>query len=96
MVMTVLEARVPAERAASVDAIFARGMRDVPPEIVETFLVRDTQDPQRFRLCTIWRDRAALDAMRASGVKPKGVQLFEEAGATPVLGIFDVAVHRAH
>lgn len=29
-------------------------------------------------------------------VRPKGVQLFEEAGATPALGIYDVVLRRGH
>lgn len=96
MVMTILEARVPPERAADVAPVFSRGAAELPPEIVGTWLVRDTKDPGLLRLCTVWRDRAALDAMRASGVKPKGVQMFEEVGAAPTLGIYDVVMHRGH
>lgn len=38
----------------------------------------------------------ALQAMRQSGVKPKGVQMFEAVGASPTLSIFDVVVHSKH
>ena len=93
MVMTVLEARVPADRLAEVEKVFREGMSPLPAEIVESFLVRDTKDSGLFRLTTIWRSLEDLQAMRASGVKPKGVQMFEAVGAAPTLSIWSVAVH---
>jgi len=93
MVMTVLEARVPAERLGEVEKVFREGMAPLPPEIVESYLVRDTRDAALFRLTTVWRSLEALQAMRQSGVKPKGVQMFEAVGATPTLGVFEVVVH---
>ena len=96
MVMTVLEARVPAERLANVEQVFREGMAALPAEIVESYLVRDTKDPSLFRLNTIWRSMEALQAMRQSGVKPKGVQMFEAVGATPSLSVFEVVVHSTH
>ena len=95
MVMTVLEARVPADRLADVEKVFAEGMSPLPPEIVESYLVRDTKDPALFRLTTVWRSQEALQAMRASGVKPKGVVMFESVGATPSLSVFEVVVRSA-
>ncbi len=93
MVMTVLEAHVPAARLAEVEKVFREGMASLPPEIVESFLVRDTKDDTLFRLTTIWRSMEDLQAMRASGVKPKGVQMFESVGASPALSIWGIAVH---
>jgi hypothetical protein len=93
MVMTVLEARVPADQLSNVDRVFREGMKPLPPEIVESYLVRNRNDPALFRLTTVWRSMEALQAMRDSGVKPKGVQMFEAVGATPVLSIFEVVVH---
>lgn len=94
MVMTVLEARVPAERLSDVERVFREGMSPLPPEIVESYLVRDTTDASRFRLNTVWRSMDALQAMRQSGVKPKGVQMFEAVGGAPTLSVFEVVVHR--
>ena len=96
MLMTVLEARVPANRLAEVDAVFREGMKGLPEEIVETFLVRDREDPSLFRLTTIWKSMEALLAMRNSGVRPKGVLMFEAVGARPDLTAYDVVVHAAH
>jgi hypothetical protein len=93
MVMTVLEARVPAERLSDVERVFREGMSPLPPDIVESYLVRDTKDPSLFRLTTVWRSMEALQAMRQSGAKPKGVQMFEAVGATSSLSVFEVVIH---
>ncbi|HEY3052879.1 MAG TPA: antibiotic biosynthesis monooxygenase [Thermoanaerobaculia bacterium] len=94
--MTVLEARVPADQLSNVEHEFREGMTPLPPEIVESYLVRDANDPSLFRLTTVWRSMEALRAMRQSGIKPKGVQMFESVGARPVLSIFEVVVHAQH
>ena len=96
MVMTVLEARVPADHVSNVEHVFREGMMSLPPEIVESYLVRDANDPSLFRLNTVWRSMEALQAMRQSGTKPKGVQMFEAVGAKPVVSIFEVVVHAQH
>jgi hypothetical protein len=93
MVMTVLEAHVPPGRLGDVERVFRDGMSPLPADIVESFLVRDTKDPSLFRLTTVWRSLEALQAMRASGEKPKGVQMFEAVGASPTLSVFDIVVH---
>jgi hypothetical protein len=43
---------------------------------------------------THWVSREALDQVRASGVTPRGVQIFQAAGVTPELSVLDVIVHR--
>ena len=96
MVISVLESRVPQDRLGDVEKVFREGMANLPPEIVESFLVRDTRDASLFRLNTVWRSREALEAMRASGVKPKGVQMFEAVGGSPTLSLFEVVVHGHH
>ncbi|MFJ3728917.1 hypothetical protein ACIPYQ_41070 [Streptomyces sp. NPDC090045] len=47
----------------------------------------------RWRIQTLWRDRAALDAMRAAPDGPAALRLFREVGADPGLALFDVKVH---
>ena len=95
MVMTVLEARVAPERVGDLERAYREAVSEIPPGIVETFLVRDTNDAAVFRIMTVWVSREDLEKMRASGVKPKGVQIFEAAGAAPKLSILDVVIHKA-
>lgn len=94
MVITVLHAEVAADRVADLERAYREATAQLPAEIVETFLLRDAAQANSFRILTVWRSRAALEAMRASGVKPKGVQIFEDAGATPRLSVLDVLIHR--
>jgi hypothetical protein len=93
MVMTVLEARVAPERVAELERLYAEAAAALPPEIVETFLVRSSRDPALFRIVTLWTSREALATMRASGETPKGVQLFQSVGAGPDISVFDVVAH---
>jgi len=44
----------------------------------------------QWRIQTLWRDRAALQAMRTSE-EPAAPRLFREVGAEPTLTILDVA-----
>ena len=96
MIMTVLDATVPKERLDDVERVFSEGMSPLPPEIVQSFLVRDTNDPTRFRLTTIWRSREDLMRLRQSGERPKGLVMFEAVAATPTLSVFDIVVQRQH
>lgn len=61
--------------------------------MVETFLISDTRDASLWRILTVWRDHQTLDAMRNSGQTPKGVLIFKEAGAEPVLSVLEVVNH---
>jgi hypothetical protein len=89
-VLTEVSAVVAADREASLLA----GYRDLlgqpmPDGLLRTELLRG-QDGQ-WRIQTLWRDRAALDAMRAGPEPPAAPRLFREVGAEPVLTVFDVA-----
>lgn len=88
-VVTVLEARVAPERADDLRAAFAEGARGpFPPGLRRSTLLRHTTDPALWRIETVWESPAALAAMRQAG-KPRGVQIFEAAGAQPTLSVFD-------
>jgi hypothetical protein len=93
MVVTILEAEIAPERGAELEHAYREGTAYLPADILETFLLRHADT---FRIMTIWRSREALASMRASGMKPKGVQIFEQIGAMPQLTVFDVIVRHAH
>ena len=94
MVLTVLEARVQTDRVRDLKSAFEETKAlPIPPFIVQSMLVRSDQDPDVWRITTVFRSREDLAAMRASGQTPRGVAMFREAGAEPTLSIFDVADH---
>ncbi|HEY3522281.1 MAG TPA: hypothetical protein VGK63_01140 [Candidatus Limnocylindrales bacterium] len=61
---------------------------DRPPGLEATWLLRGSG--ATVGVATLWRDRAALDAMRASGEEPFARRLIREAGGSPEVEIFDV------
>lgn len=90
MVLTVLEASVPAGSEPALQAAYESAANTALPKgLVRTELVRDLRDPTRWRIQTWWTSREALDAMRSEGT-PAGVLMFRAAGAEPALSIFDV------
>jgi heme-degrading monooxygenase HmoA len=91
--MTVLKAHVDPDRQADLERTYQEAVADLPPGISETFLVRDARNASVFQIITVWSSRADLEAMRASGVTPKGVQMFQSVGAAPDLSILEVVAH---
>lgn len=90
MILTVLEARLPADCAQALSSAFHTATRQaLPPGLMRTQLVRDARDPLRWRIQTWWASQGALEAMRGAGT-PAGVLMFRAAGAEPELSIFEV------
>src|SRR5512140_2334927 len=89
MILTVLEARLPAGGAAALQQAYMSASSELPPGLVRSELVRDLRDPARWRIQTWWTDREALEAMRQAGT-PAGVLMFRAAGAEPQLAIFEI------
>lgn len=89
MLLTILEAQVPAGQEAALQAAYAAKAGELPPGLVRSDLLRDSRDATRWRIQTWWASREALDAMRSAGT-PAGVLMFRAAGAEPTLTIFDV------
>jgi quinol monooxygenase YgiN len=89
-IVTVLEARVAPERAAELQAEYAVASREaLPPGLVRSVLLRQSDDPTLWQIATTWESREALVAMRQAGGKPRGIVIFEAAGAQPSISIFE-------
>jgi len=89
MILTVLEAKVEPGRESELRAAYESAGTKLPPGLVRSELLRDDRDTTRWRIQTLWENRAALDAMRSAGTPP-GVLMFRAAGAEPVLAVFGV------
>ena len=88
-VVTVLEAHVLPERATDLQAAYAEAAQEpLPPGLVRSALLRHSSDQTLWRIETVWQSREALAAMRQLG-KPRGIQIFEAAGAQPSVTVFD-------
>ncbi len=90
MVITILEAHVKAENWAAFQGDFKNRIVQLPPQMLQTFLLQNTADQTLWQIISIWKSREALDEMRNSGETPTGVLIFRSAGAEPKLSIFNV------
>jgi hypothetical protein len=90
LLITVLEGKVEPDRVADLESAFRAATFELPPEIVDTYLVRNAYEESTFQIITIWQSREALMAVRASGTAPSGVLVFEAAGATTTHIVLDV------
>jgi heme-degrading monooxygenase HmoA len=90
-VLTVLEAHVPQDRHADLLSAYRSAAHDAfPPGLVRSMLLQVANDRTLWRIQTLWESREALDAMRATGSTPRGIQIFRSAGAEPTLTVLDV------
>jgi hypothetical protein len=88
-ILTEVSAVVPSDRVPALLDGFRRLLDQAMPDgLVRTELLRG--DGDAWRIQSLWRDRAALDAMRAGPQPPAAPQLFREVGAEPTLRILTV------
>jgi len=90
MIITILEAHVDAKNWSDFQNDFKARTAQLPPQMIQTFLLQDTADQSLWRIVSVWKSREALDEMRNSGETPTGVLMFRNAGAEPKLSIFNV------
>jgi len=89
-VLTVVSAMIdPAEDGRLVSGFTELGRQPLPDGLLHTQLLRGSGG--EWRIESRWRDRAALDAMRAAPGEPAAPALFRSVGGEPRLQIFDVA-----
>ena len=95
VVMTVLEGRVPPDRAPELKRMY-EGAGPLPPQMLQTFLVQNSTDPSVWRGISIWRSREALEEYRRSVTTPTGLAMFRSVGAEPNVSIWSVAHTHVH
>lgn len=91
-VMTVLEARIAPEQWAAFEQAYRGGQ--IPPQMLQAFLVQSATDRAVWRAVSIWRSREALDEYRRSVEAPAGILFFRSVGAEPTLSVFEVIDHQ--
>lgn len=88
-VLTEVTAVVSGERVRELLDGFRRLVNEALPDgLVRTELLRG--EDGSWRVQSLWRDRDALDAMRAGPEPPAAPQLFRAVGAEPTLRILTV------
>ena len=90
MAMTVLEAQVAQPSWPKLSQAYAEKTKNLPPGLVQTFLVQSRTDNNVWRIISVWESQAALDDMRRTTEAPGGVLIFRAAGAEPKLSVYSV------
>lgn len=94
MVVTMVAAHVAEERGSELRHSFTGATRDMPPGILQTFLVR-VPGGHEWRILTVWRSREDLESYRATVETPEAIRVFRAVGSEPVVGEFEVLEHAA-
>jgi heme-degrading monooxygenase HmoA len=90
-ILTVVSGTVDPSREGELLARFRSILTaPVPDGLMRTELLRGATGT--WRIHTVWRDRDALDKMRAASETPAAPHLFRSIGADPSLEIFEVMV----
>jgi quinol monooxygenase YgiN len=88
-VLTEVSAVVSGDRAAEVLPAFEALLRQpLPDGLLRTELLSSPDG--EWRIHSLWRDREALDAMRAGAKPPAAPELFRQLGAEPSLRVYAV------
>lgn len=85
-VMSILEAEMPADKAAKLEANFAEGIKALEPGVSEIFFIKNGG---KCKIVILWESKEALFAMKSKGT-PKAVLMFRYAGVEPSLLAYDV------
>jgi hypothetical protein len=88
-VITIVTAHVDADREKDLQAAYpALADDDLPDGLLSSALLRGRDGA--WQITTVWRDREALDTMRARPEPPAAPRVFREVGAEPHLAVFEV------
>lgn len=102
MVISMVEGKVAQENQETLSRAYQDVLAEgLPQEILQTFLLRKTDDQSTWRIVTVWRSADALRAVRQAPEPPAAIRMFRAAGVEPRVDIFEVvhtemAPHEAH
>lgn len=93
MVLSVLEASVPASKWDELKASFRLATEMLPPQICEILLIQSVDDPLRWKVVTVWHvthnNRQVEDSIRESGA----AGIFRSIGIEPTQGLFNIMMN---
>ena len=90
MVITILEAHVSKENWSALENAYQSGTQHREAGLMQSFLIQGVKDVELWRIVTVWRSHEALEKMRSLVEIPRGVLMFQDANAEPVLSIFNI------
>lgn len=82
---------MPVSKAREFETAYESLKQDaLTPGLIRSSLLRKSDNPEIYRIETMWESREALDKMRSSTQTPKAIELFQKVKASPHLEIYAV------
>ncbi len=89
-VLTVVEGKITLTKQKEFEDSFRAAKKDpVPPGLVASSLLKNTNTTEIYRIQTVWQSLEALGKMRSSTQTPKAVELFLRVGTKPTVEIYE-------
>ena len=86
MLMSILEADMPADKAAKLETNFTEGIKTLEPGVVQMFFVKNSW---KCRIIVLWENKEAYSMVKSKGT-PKAVLMFRYAGIEATALNYDV------
>ncbi|MEK7112838.1 MAG: hypothetical protein AAB875_06015 [Patescibacteria group bacterium] len=88
-VVTTLEAEVSRENWEALQKAYKELGAESKIRPSQSFLLQSKENPNLWRIISIWEDMGTLQKLRESGETPAGILIFRAAGGEPKLEVFE-------
>ena len=93
-VISILEAAdVPQDKWVTLQGAYVELASASEMRPSQSFLVQSKDNPNLWRIISVWESMEEIQKMRASGETPTGILIFRKAGVEPSLSLFEVKEH---
>ncbi len=90
-VITIVEGKVPVSKSKEFETAYeSLKQGPFPPGWLRSSLLRNSDNPETYRIETVWESREALEKMRSSTQTPKAIELFQKVKTSPRVEIYDI------
>jgi len=90
MIIEILEGRVTSERWDTFEHEYRKGLKKIPTQLAQNFLIQDIKDKTLWRIISIWQNQASLDEYNTSPTCTTCVEMYRKVGVEPTHRIFNV------
>ena len=89
-VVTIVEGKIPFSKTKEFEDAYASVKGPFPSGWVESRLIKNSSDPEIYRIETVWESRKVLEKYRTSTTTPVAVALFQKVGINPIVNIYEI------
>jgi hypothetical protein len=93
MLITIIEAQVPASKWSDLEIEYRKKIRHVPPQLKETFLIHDVSHRDVWRILSIWVSKEAYEQAVHHQYHETCMEIFRDLEIEATRRVFDVPAH---